>query len=141
MVLPEKKGDMEIKKTKTRENKMEIKIKNTDYAVDLETGFFQLDLEYKNQDYILRVCLNEKERTKDAEKRWEMVQNDEDLFKKEIDLNDLGWLDGICGDSNRDFFDVCEKDGILKTDSYDRYDFDSVLKILKRGCRLYNVRY
>ena len=79
-----------------------IKVKEIDYS--LTDGFAYIIFENGTEEYNLQACLRELTKCKDEQIRYNLIKENKSIYKKEIDRNDDGMNDGICGYVNSNAF-------------------------------------
>ena len=79
-----------------------MKIKEVDYS--LSDGFAYATFEDAGEEYIVQACLREREECKNENRRYQLIKNGINIYKKEIDSNNPGIDEGICGDANEKCF-------------------------------------
>lgn len=79
-----------------------MEIKEKDY--NLTDGFAYIIFVSDGTEYTIQACLKERAECSDQEKRYNMLNNNENIFKKAISKFDDGMDSGICGDANEKAF-------------------------------------
>jgi len=69
--------------------KLEKELKVTNRNIDQESGFYHIEFDFGGTEYFLQCCLKSR------------YKNHKITYLKQIDKNDTGYNDGICGDTNR----------------------------------------